>query len=469
MDKKEKISFFNSEAQKRDYWIRKNSYYYKDLYELMNFIIPKGSSVLEIGCGTGELLKKVEPKRGVGIDFSEEMIKIAKNKYPDLSFITMDAENLDLNEKFDYIILSDLIGHLEDIQSTFENLRKVCHSRTKIIITYYNFLWEPILKLGEKFKLKAKQYYQNWLSYMDIENLLKISDFEPIRIGVRLLLPIFIPLISTFLNKYISKFPFFRSLCLVNYIIARIAPNKQIENYSCSVIVPARNESGNIEKAVLEIPMMGRSTEIIFIEGWSKDNTLQEIQRVCEKYKELRLLKWAVQDGIGKKDAVQKGFDIATGDILMILDADLTVSPKDLIKFYNALASGKGEFINGSRMVYPMEKEAMRFLNMVGNKFFSLLFSWILGTNCKDTLCGTKAIFKSDYEKIKQNRNYFGDFDPFGDFDLIFGAYKQNLKMVEIPVHYKRRTYGSSNIHRWKHGFLLLKMSLFAMRKIKFI
>lgn len=469
MDKKEKISFFNSEAQKRDYWIRKNSYYYKDLYELMNFIIPKGSSVLEIGCGTGELLKKVEPKRGVGIDFSEEMIKIAKNKYPDLSFITMDAENLDLNEKFDYIILSDLIGHLEDIQSTFENLRKVCHSRTKIIITYYNFLWEPILKLGEKFKLKAKQYYQNWLSYMDIENLLKISDFEPIRIGVRLLLPIFIPLISTFLNKYISKFPFFRSLCLVNYIIARIAPDKQIENYSCSVIVPARNESGNIEKAVLEIPMMGRSTEIIFIEGWSKDNTLQEIQRVCEKYKELRLLKWAVQDGIGKKDAVQKGFDIATGDILMILDADLTVSPKDLIKFYNALASGKGEFINGSRMVYPMEKEAMRFLNMVGNKFFSLLFSWILGTNCKDTLCGTKAIFKSDYEKIKQNRNYFGDFDPFGDFDLIFGAYKQNLKMVEIPVHYKRRTYGSSNIHRWKHGFLLLKMSLFAMRKIKFI
>ena len=469
MDKKEKISFFNSEAQKRDYWIRKNSYYYKDLYELMNFIIPKGSSVLEIGCGTGELLKKVEPKRGVGIDFSEEMIKIAKNKYPDLSFITMDAENLDLNEKFDYIILSDLIGHLEDIQSTFENLRKVCHSRTKIIITYYNFLWEPILKLGEKFKLKAKQYYQNWLSYMDIENLLKISDFEPIRIGVRLLLPIFIPLISTFLNKYISKFPFFRSLCLVNYIIARIAPDKQIENYSCSVIVPARNESGNIEKAVLEIPMMGRSTEIIFIEGWSKDNTLQEIQRVCEKYKELRLLKWAVQDGIGKKDAVQKGFDIATGDILMILDADLTVSPKDLIKFYNALASGKGEFINGSRMVYPMEKEAMRFLNMIGNKFFSLLFSWILGTNCKDTLCGTKAIFKSDYEKIKQNRNYFGDFDPFGDFDLIFGAYKQNLKMVEIPVHYKRRTYGSSNIHRWKHGFLLLKMSLFAMRKIKFI
>ena len=435
----------------------------------MKFIIPEGSSVLEIGCGTGELLNAVKPGNGVGIDFSKNMINIASNKFPHIKFIEMDAENLNLVEKFDYIIMSDLIGHLEDVQNTFKSLSKVCHKKTKIIITYYNYLWEPMLRLGELLKLKMKQYYQNWLSYSDIINLLNLSNFETVRSNTYLLFPKFIPLFSEFLNKYLSKLFLLRNLCLVNLIIARPKPNNINYEYSCSVIIPARNEATNIEKAVLEIPEMGKFTEIIFVEGGSNDNTLDEIKRVSEKFKVKRIIKWAVQDGIGKKDAVQKGFEMASGDILMILDADLTVSPKDLVNFYNAISSGIGEFINGSRLVYPIEKEAMRFLNVLGNKFFSLLFSWILGQYFKDTLCGTKALLKKDYEKIKRGRSYFGDFDPFGDFDLIFGSYKQNLKIVEIPIHYKSRTYGKSNIHRWKHGFMLFRMSLFAMKKIKFI
>jgi glycosyltransferase involved in cell wall biosynthesis len=172
-------------------------------------------------------------------------------------------------------------------------------------------------------------------------------------------------------------------------------------------------------------------------------------------------------DGIGKGDAVRKGFAAATGDVLMILDADLTVPPEDLPKFFEALTSGKGEFINGTRLVYPMERQAMRTLNHLGNKFFSLAFTWLLEQRFRDTLCGTKVLFRRDYERIAANRHYFGDFDPFGDFDLIFGASRLNLRIVEVPVRYRERTYGVTNISRFRHGWLLLRMCLVAFRKLK--
>ena len=234
------------------------------------------------------------------------------------------------------------------------------------------------------------------------------------------------------------------------------------------MIVPARNEAGTIEKIVQQIPELGAFTEIIFVEGHSNDNTLAEIKRVVEKYKGKKGLKYSVQPGKGKGDAVRLGFEMAEGDILAIYDADMTVPAKDLEKFYNAIADGKGEFINGSRLVYSLEDESMRSLNYLVNKIFSYLFSWILGQPIKDTLCGTKVLWKKDYQDIKANRKYFGDFDPFGDFDLLFGAAKLNLKIVEVPIRYKAREYGKTNISRFKHGWLLLKMTFFAMKKIKF-
>lgn len=471
MDKKQKIEFFNAVAKERGYWKRKNRYYYQKITGLLKFIIPEGSSVLEIGCGTGELLNDLKPGRGVGVDFSSGMIEIARQKHPHLTFLEMDAENLNLDFKFDYIVMSDMIGHLEDVQLALEKLHPVCHPKTKIVITYYNFTWELILKAGEKLKLKTREFMQNWLSTHDIKNILELADFEIIRMGATLLLPVYIPILSEFMNKYVAKFFWLQNLCFINYTIARPKPNTTgvNNNYSCSVIIPARNEKENIERAVLEMPEMGRFTEIIFIEGHSTDNTLDEIKRVCEKYKQRRDIKYSVQDGKGKKDAVFKGFDMARGDILMIVDADLTVAPEDLPKFYHAIASGAGEFINGSRFVYPKEKEAMRFWRMLGNKFFSLLFCWILGQYLKDTLCGTKVIRKSDYELLKKGGAYFGDFDKYGDFDLILGSFKQNLKIIEVPVHYRSRVYGSTNIPTWKGGWILLRAAFFAMRKIKFI
>lgn len=470
---KKNLEFFEESAIKREKWKRRNKYYWEDLEDFTNYLIPEHAFVLEVGCGTGDLLAKIRTQKRTGIDFSAKMIEIAKKKYPQIDFFVMDAENITLDKKFDYIVISNTIGYLEDIQKVFNELKKVSHKNTKLIITYHNFLWQPLFSLGEILRLRMRQPEQNWLTRADVKNLLYLSGFEAYKEGERLIYPFYIPIISTILNKYIAKFPLVRKLALTDYLIAQPLPTaEEIEwknKYSVSVIVPARNESGNIENAILRTPQMGKGTEIIFIEGNSTDNTWDKIQEISVKYKNTHNIKIGRQDKTGKGDAVRKGYDMATGDILMILDADLTVPPEDLIKFHDAIASGKGEFINGSRLVYNMDKDAMRFFNLLGNKFFSMMFTWLLDQRFKDTLCGTKVLFKTDYEHLKAGRKFFGEFDPFGDFDLIFGASKLNLKIIEIPIRYKERTYGTTNISRFKHGLILLKMCVFASKKIKFI
>ncbi|WP_314510139.1 glycosyltransferase [Xanthocytophaga agilis] len=461
----------NTIAPKRNTWIKRNKYYYKNLVKFLKFNIPENSRILEIGCGTGYLLNELKPSYGVGIDISPEMIHIAKEQFPQYDFQVMDAEQITLKEKFDFIIISDSIGYFEDVQKAFSQLHSVCNKDTRIIITYINFIWLPLLSLAQWLGLKMPQKRSNWLEIEDISNLLKLTDFDIIKHGRRFLLPINIPIISWLCNNYLVHLPFFNLFGLKKFIIARsIAEyNQNPQQKSISVIIPARNEKGNIEAALQRMPQMGSHTEVIFVEGNSTDDTLEEIKRVCAAYSSLLDVKYTTQDGKGKGDAVRKGFAMASGDILVILDADLTVPPEDLPKFYNAIASGKGEYINGSRLVYPMEDEAMRTLNIMGNKFFSIMFSWLLNQRLKDTLCGTKVISQANYQKLIANRSYFGDFDPFGDFDLIFGSSKLNLKIVEIPIRYKARSYGETNISRFKHGWLLLKMVAFAMNKIKFI
>jgi ubiquinone/menaquinone biosynthesis C-methylase UbiE len=458
-------------APMRDKWIKLNSYYYEDLMKFFCFNIPENSSVLEIGSGTGEILNKLKPKRGVGIDISNEMLRIARQKYGHLEFIQMDAEDITLRDNFDYVIISDTLAYFNDIQKVFHQLKKVITVDTRIIITFHNFLWLPLLKIAENLGLKMPQKRLNWLNRYDVMNLLHLEAFEIIRTGNRLLFPRYIPFFSIFINKYIANLPFFNKLCITSYIVAKPIVKYPENNdlFSVSVVVPARNEKGNIENIVKRIPKMGEHTEIIFVEGHSTDKTLDETMKVYEKYSHELDIKFYVQDGKGKGDAVRKGFAMAKGDILMILDADLTVPPEELPKFYNAIATGLGEFINGSRLVYPMENEAMKTLNILTNKLFSLMFTFLLGQKFKDTLCGTKVLSRKNYDKIQTSRKFFGDFDPFGDFDLIFCSAKHNLKIIEIPIRYKARQYGHTNISRFRHGWLLLKMVIFAMRKIKFI
>ena len=469
MTKAERIKYFDSVAKEREKWRKSGAYYHRQLEKYMQYLIPANSSVIEIGCGTGDLLSALNPKRGVGIDISPKMVEVARSKFSQLQFETGDLDDLQIKEKFDYVVLVETIGHVDDIQLAFEELHKVCKPETRVIIVYYNYLWEPVLKFAEALGLRMKQPLQHWLPLEDISNLLDLNDFEVIKKGFRFLLPVYIPLVSTFLNRFLANMPFFWKLSLNEILIARTRGGRESpEEATCSVIIPCRNEKGNIEEAVLQTPDMGKEMEIIFVEGHSQDGTLEECERVKNKYpqKDITVL---VQDGKGKYDAVKKGFDRAKNDVLMILDADLTVPPEDLPKFFDAIASGKGEFINGTRLVYQMEDQAMRFLNLLGNKFFSRAFTYILEQSIRDTLCGTKVLWKEDYLKIAEGRKYFGDFDPFGDFDLLFGASKLNLKIVEIPIKYSERTYGTTQINRLRHGLILFKMVFFALGKIKFI
>lgn len=462
--------YFNSIAPNRIKYRKHRSYYWESITRYCDYYITDDNSVLELGCGTGELVAGVKGSRKVGIDFSEKMIEQAKNQFPNCEFLNIDVADFNLTEKFDVIILSNLIGYLDDIETVFRKLHQVCHRNTRIIVTYYNYFWEPFIKFAESIGLKKKSPLLNWLSHKDIINILYLAGFEVYRNDRRLLIPYNIPLLSYFFNRIMVKLPLFNLVGLNQYIFARPhVHTEDVENaYSVTVVIPARNESGNIENAILGMPRFSKHLEIIFVEGNSTDDTWSKILEIQQKYQGQWDIKAARQDGRGKGDAVRKGYAIATGDILMILDADLTVPPEDLPKFYYALASGKGEFINGTRLVYPMEKNAMRFLNTLGNKFFSMAFSWLLEQPIKDTLCGTKVMFRNDYIRLTRNRKFFGEFDPFGDFDLLFGAYKLNLKIIDLPVRYQERTYGETNISRFKHGFLLLKMCFFAAGKIKF-
>jgi SAM-dependent methyltransferase len=466
MKKEELLQYYNRTATSREKWKKRNWFYHKSLQQYYSHIIAAGSRVIEIGCGPGDLLHAVKPAYGVGIDFSPAIIEMAQQKYPDLHFFVQDAEELHVAETFDYIILSDLVGCLWDIQKVFNNLRPLCHPQTRVVISNYNYMWEMMMTLGEKLHLKLPQPKQNWVSNADIDTLLQLEDFQVVTIHKKILLPKYIPLLNFVFNRALANLPLINNLNLVNLIVARplAAPDAE---YSVSIVVPARNEQGNIENAIKRTEKFGNRQEFIFVEGHSSDQTWEEMQRVREAYPDhdIRVVR---QSGKGKGNAVREGFDLATGDILMILDADLTMPPEELGKFYLALQQNKGEFINGCRLVYPMDKQAMRFLNLLANKFFGLFFTYLLGQRLKDTLCGTKVLFRRDYLAIMKNRHYFGDFDPFGDFDLLFGAAKLNMKMTEIIIRYRDREYGSTQISRFRHGWLLVKMSLFAAKKIKF-
>ena len=453
-------------------WIKYPSeYYHRLISNIYRHIVPPGQRVIELGCSRGDLLAALQPSHGVGIDFSGEMIGQGRKKHPELHFIEADAHQINMDEKFNYVILSDLVNDLWDVQTVFQQIQQFTEPQSRIVINTYSRLWEAPLLVARKMGLGRPTLFQNWLTIGDIRGLLSLSGLEMVRHWEEILRPLPTPILAKLLNRYIAKIWPFKWFALMHFIIARpmrkdlkVDPQK----VKVSVIVPARNEAGNIQKILQSVPEMGAGTEIIFVEGGSKDETYHVIEKEIGQcpQRNCRLLR---QSGTGKGDAVRLGFSHADGDILMILDADLTVRPESLPRFFEVLVSRKGEFVNGVRLVYPMEKEAMRLLNLAGNKFFSLAFSWLLGQPIKDTLCGTKVLWKKDYERIAANRSYFGEFDPFGDFDLLFGAVKLNLKIREVPVRYRDRTYGTTNIRRWSHGWLLLKMVVFASRRIKFV
>jgi len=459
-------------AASRPEWRSKAAFFHREDEAYLRFLIPKNARVLEIGCGIGDTLAALEPAYGVGIDFSPALIDVARSRHPEFRFVVGDAENSEtiasVEGPFDYILVLDTIGSLDDCQKFLEQLHPLCTRETRVIIGHFSHFWQPVLRFAEWIGQRMPVPEQNVLSAADIQGLQNLANFDQVKGEQRVLMPVSLFGIGRLINKFISILPVFRFFALRHYSVCRSWQAARENLKSATVVIPARNERGNIEPAVQRLPQFCDDIEIIFIEGHSKDGTYEEMERVKAAYpdKDIKLMR---QPGKGKADAVFTAYDVARGDVLMILDADLTMPPEQLPKFWDAIATGKGEFINGSRLVYPLEEDAMRFLNLIANKIFSYLFSWLLNQRYTDTLCGTKVMRRSDYYRLRDGKAYFGDFDPFGDFDLIFGSSKLNLKSIDMPIRYAARAYGETQISRFRHGVMLLRMVVFAFFKIKAI
>ena len=457
---------------------RRHHYYYDYLTRILRVRVPAGERVLDLGCGAGQLLAALEPSRGVGIDVSAPAIREARALHASerLGFLQGDAADPELLARaggpFDTILLVNVVTHLTDVQATLEGLHAVSHPRTRVLIYSYSRLWQPLLRLAELLGMKYRQPPEAWLPPEEVKAMLALADFEIVRDDAQIVCPVRIPLLADLLNRYVGRLPLVDAFSLMFGIIARPSPARgaarPAAEPSVSVVIPCRNEAGHIAPLVESLPKLPAGSEFLFIEGHSSDDTAGAIERAVAAHPELPL-RFFRQPGKGKGDAVRFGFAQARGELLLILDSDMGVAAADVPKFVAALARGKGEMVNGSRLVYPMEGRAMRFLNLLANKFFALLFSWLLGQQVRDTLCGTKALWRSDYARIAANRSYFGDFDPFGDFDLLFGAARLNLRIVDLAVRYHERQYGETNISRFSHGWLLLQMSGFAARKLKLL
>ncbi len=493
--KKNVQAHYDALAARRDAWSARNWFYHRYLQEAVARWVPPGRTVLELGSATGNLLAALRPAYGFGLDLSPAMTLVARRKYPGLRFEVGDAETFEHRRRFDFIVASDLVGELLDISAMLERAHAVSHARTRVVLTFHNPALEGLLRVLQRWGLAMPPARQNWIGPRDLQNLLALSDFEIEAMQSGLLVPFPLPLLAPLGNRYLSNLRGPRYFNVVNIVAARpIRPRPHLRPLSCTVVIPCRNEERNIEAVVTRMPPLGSHTELIFVDGASTDRTRERIAAMRRRYrgrKDIKLIRQAAGPKernptepprpvpavhpdapvamlkLGKGDAVRKGFDAARGDVLMILDADLAVPPEDLPRFFAPLACGKARFINGSRLVYPMEERAMKFVNYLGNKFFSVLFTWLLEQPIRDTLCGTKALLREDYLRIRAGRAYFGDFDPFGDFDLLFGAARLGLKIAEVPVRYRRRVAGVSKVRIWRHGLLLAAMSLLAFRKLK--
>jgi len=450
-------------------------YIKQEITGLVRAKILPGSRILDVGCGDGTMLRDLLPATGMGIDVDERAISVARSSYPQLGFICSSIEDLDAEtlEPFDYVVLSGVLEQVHDVYVVLAQLRSLVSDSTRLVVVSYSRLWQPAVRVAELLRLRKRTREENWIPPNELVNLLEQSGFCVVTKTAGVLIPINLLFLSRFVNRWLAPLPLIRQLAAVTVTVARptVGPNATRISPRVSVVIAARNESGNIRSLVRRLPQLSDDQEVIFVEGHSTDGTCEQINMVIAEQShhigdtKFRAIK---QPGIGRGDAIRAGLEVATGDILITMCADLSVPPEELPRFIECLRNGVCEFANGSRLLYPMEDKAMQFLNIIGNRIFGIAFTFLLGQQIRDTLCGTKVLWARDYRRIVANRSYFGDFDPFGDFDLLFGASRLGLHIRDVPVHYKARTYGSTKISRFRHGLLLLRMTVIAARRIRF-
>ena len=412
--------------------------------------------------------------------FCDKCVQIAPDKYDTgLLFEAISCKNKSVVEDIDEIenhqdekkkryafLVNGNFNYLSDIQQKLEELYKKLSRHSRIFVIVYNPFIGFFYNLASWLGIRKAPKPEVYLTEKDLHTFAKLANYEIVRTRPSVFLPFYIPIISNLINKFLPIFPLIRKFSLVWLVVLRpVIPEESMP--SLSIIIPARNESGNIEDAIKRMPEFpDAKIEIIFVEGNSSDDTWERIQEEVEKPNSSFTIKAYKQPGKGKNDAVRVGFDNANGELVTILDADLTTPPEMLPRFYRAYKQGLGDFINGSRLVYPMENEAMRSLNRVGNIFFSKVLAWILGLPISDSLCGTKLYPLHDYKRFVLWRKEFGDFDPFGDFEMLFSASELALGVIDVPIRYHARTYGETNISRFRNGLELSRMTTIGFFRI---
>jgi len=451
----ETIAYFDRLGKDYPRYERRMRFYVRHTCQFLQQVIPPDQKVLLIGCLSHEILEALQPSVGVGLDASEEIVRAAsvRNGSSRIRYVAGVPESADLAEKFDYVILLNVVDYSSDVFYLFESLNRFLHPHSRVIVTMLNPLWHTAAKLASKLKIRIPDSPRNLVAGRVISTALEVKSFRIGGIYRRQLLPRYIPLVSRFVNQYLGRLPPFDRLGFSQYLIARPALRPSTGRPpTCSVIIPCYNEQGNIAECIARVPSMGGETEIVVVNDGSRDETRNIVRAIAQRQSNVVFIDY--EKNRGKGYAVLTGIKQAKGDVVMILDADMTVPPEELIEFYQAIETQTADFVSGTRFLYPMEKEAMRWANYLGNIVFSKLIEVIVGSQCSDTLCGTKAFFRKDFVNLELK-----DFS-WGDFDLIFHGARRKLKSIEIPVHYKNRVRGTSKMRPFKAGVVFLQQCL---------
>jgi hypothetical protein len=451
---------FNSVAPEWDAWRARNRFFHERVRELVTGCVVPGRTVLDIGTGTGDTLAAVAPSEGLGLNLAEHLTDLAENKYPDLRFATVQTDTIEVPAGFapDYIVAVNLLDHSHDLFELIASLRAIVTERTLLVFITSNPLWAPLLRLASRLGRRIPESSRNFITNRDIASILNVLGFDAVEEALALPVPLPLPGLASVLNSVLPEVPLLRYTCSTQYIAAR--PRIVREELSVTVVVPCHNEEGNVAECVRRVPDMGSATEIVFVDDGSRDGTREAVLTAMESDPRVRLM--AYDTNHGKANAVRAGFESARHDVLVILDADMTVAPEDLPKFLLPLQAGTAEFVNGTRLVYPMDGGAMPMPNFIGNKVFCLLVSWVLRQRVSDTLCGTKALLRRDYDAMP-----LAGRDRWGDFDLLFGAAREKLRILEIPIHYRERVAGESKMNVLSDGPLFLSACLAGLRMLR--